>query len=1207
MKLEKLILVNWGALRSQEYPIGNMTLLTGQTGAGKSTWLDALQTVMTAAYQGIFSYNPGQDETTQGARNGKSKRSLWSYIAGGEDNLFARPHGAHGYVAAVFQPSEGEDGKPFTALVAAAAQVEGNGARRQAVQEHLALLVIDDAALIFSDLASVDGDGNMQVVPVETIQFHLKTRYTHLTSFRDVKRDYLCALYGRFRGLSRGVSFPEAEQAARAWVQSIAYRPIGSIDELVKTQILEHDAQRLGQRISHISDLMRQVSQLRADGERLNANIKRFEHVNAATQQATEAYENHLVYQAAASKRNLRDDDERRGQYEAQAARLEHDIDDQRRTAKLLDDDMTIKDESRIKLRARLSGIPAADQKRQCESRLAQADERARKVLAGLIASLMAAQELQGVAGMIGGLDYPNGRPTLSAAAAQVARALGHGPLLDYAAYERELRDLSACAVLKATQLQAYSQTFRLAQAGLAGIFDAIAATEHSFVAAVYAELSTVANAIDDATRREIAAAARKAALAGGAADYPHYTRHTLAQLRSELPGCKAVVLCDLIEPIDTDWQPAIEGYMDGARFNIIVEPEWEARAIDLAKRAKLGGKIVQGSLCQRHARDVVLHHDSIVHELKTEHPIAKAYLYDLYGRVVKVDNSEQLRYTSQGVTQDGRASGSRTMFMVKPIELVFGKEAKRLARERAEQEHAQIERELRALQAHEESLRGLRSMVSRLQQPDFNPALELDALAVAIEGARADLARLDLSEVNELQAQADALTKEIDAMKDQVGAINQSIGRLEGDIRKCREDATRLEGQRPAKQLRHEQDCSRLQNLCLVNAALSYAGLIGKVDDVLDGAALPAGEIQQRASASMISAQKLLGDVRLELADYNANARADERFEGIAAVEIRGEEFAPVYGQLVRLLRNAREQLQSQRDIGLVKNLDQLRNAEDSFKDVFTKHFCADIRNAVDTGTKALRQLNNELERLKFGTDRFQIDWSDWVPEYKAYYEFFCAANELGDAQELRSLFSAAELTAENCKVRDHLVGLLLSNDQEHAVRELQRIADYRNYRRYEIWKESDSGSRVALSEWGTGSGGQLETPAYIVRAAVVTNRLKHFEKGMNLKLLVNDESFSKMDERRAHDVMRFMRDNLGMQLVCAMPTIRAGALKSAFNKEWCFSRADALDNGEVDFVSEPDERDLQPDNLTALWEQRRVQVREQARIKFEDSERAA
>jgi hypothetical protein len=138
-------------------------------------------------------------------------------------------------------------------------------------------------------------------------------------------------------------------------------------------------------------------------------------------------------------------------------------------------------------------------------------------------------------------------------------------------------------------------------------------------------------------------------------------------------------------------------------------------------------------------------------------------------------------------------------------------------------------------------------------------------------------------------------------------------------------------------------------------------------------------------------------------------------------------------------------------------------------------------------------------------------------------------------------------------------------------------------------------------LSDWGTGSGGQLETPAYIIRAAVVTNRLKHFDKGSNLKLLVNDESFAKMDERRAHDVIKFIRDSLGMQLICAMPTKHAGAIKSEFTKEWCVTRTEADGNGEVDFISEADERDLNTDALRKLWQAQRDQIRQQTQLLFE------
>ena len=249
------------------------------------------------------------------------------------------------------------------------------------------------------------------------------------------------------------------------------------------------------------------------------------------------------------------------------------------------------------------------------------------------------------------------------------------------------------------------------------------------------------------------------------------------------------------------------------------------------------------------------------------------------------------------------------------------------------------------------------------------------------------------------------------------------------------------------------------------------------------------------------------------------------------------------------------------------------------------------------------LRQLNVELEKLKFGTDRFNIDWSKWEPEFQEYYGFFSAVTELADSPEAVDLFGETELSPKHIEVRDRLVKLLLDQDQDKAGRELLRIADYRNYRRYEIWNDSDSGGRIALSTWGTGSGGQLETPAYIVRAAVVTNRLRLFEKGASLKLLVSDESFSRMDEPRAL-VLRYLRDSMGLQLVSAMPTKHAGALRPEFDREFSFSRMNVPDNGEIDFVSECDERIFKKDRMREVWEAQRQEVRSQAKLLFEAAE---
>ena len=71
----------------------------------------------------------------------------------------------------------------------------------------------------------------------------------------------------------------------------------------------------------------------------------------------------------------------------------------------------------------------------------------------------------------------------------------------------------------------------------------------------------------------------------------------------------------------------------------------------------------------------------------------------------------------------------------------------------------------------------------------------------------------------------------------------------------------------------------------------------------------------------------------------------------------------------------------------------------------------------------------------------------------------------------------------------------LLLDADEQRSLRELERLADYRNYHRYEIYKEVEGKPPIALSEYGTGSGGQLETPAYIIRSASITSALRYAE----------------------------------------------------------------------------------------------------------------
>lgn len=1201
MKLDRLVLVNWGQLQPGNYELGNMTLLTGPTGAGKSTMLDGLQTIMTAAYQGIVAYNPGQEEVQQNQRRGKSKRTLESFIVGAEYSRFSRPAGAQGYLAAVFRPGP-EDGsaKMFTALVAASARVDGTGERRDAKLERLVLVIIEDAALSVEQFFE-DMDQGI-CVSVDDIVKRLKAKYPKVITYDDHKRDYLSGLYGRFRGR---VSIPwdEAQNAAKAWSQSIAYKPIGSVHDLVRDEILEFDGKLLQESITRISDLMRQVTSLKVEGARIAATVTRLRELKEVIGKTTAAFEEQVQYdlllakmqlaadeeRIAAERKKIKDDSALADQYDAKAkteAQLKRNVDN-----------------SRIDIAAKLSGIPAHAEKKTLDERLERATSAARGKLADLHAGLHAAAHIKNTGDTIVKRPVPEQFPKLRASVDAVAKALASTNVDRLAGLLNSVMDANRDDLLSVEKLLQLAPAFDGIDAGLGQLHNSLVGAEGSVLMAVAAESASLGQRIEAAKKERGELAERKQRLAAGAGDYNRDTRMALDRIRERLPDAGVQVLCDLVEPVSEEWQGAIEGYMDGARFNLIVKPDWEARTIDFLQSWGSRSKVVQGKRCLDRADQSRVPGTSIIHELRTEHPIARAYLIEQFGSVVKVTDSEELRRTPRGLTKDGKGSGAMTMFICERRDFVLGRKARERALERTTEQLETADKDIVELERSQGTLDSFRKMLTSLKEPTFD-AQPLTQHAGDIDAIRRSLSQLDLTEVEQLRAELARLEEairfhdvEIESAKKAVTLAEQRIMTAEGVIE-------RINGGRDARFQERENQIRRLKHLCDANSEKTYTVMAQAVDDLITSHTYEVPAVLARLSYLRTQPEKLLGDVRELLAEYNAAVRSDERFQSALPHLTDTPSFDPYYGPLVLLGRAVSTLHNELESIGLYNNRAKVEEAERSFHDVFTKQFCVEIKSKVDEGVRMLRQLNMELEKLKFGTDRFNIDWSKWEPEFQEYYSFFSAVAELADSPEAVDLFGETELSPKHIEVRDRLVKLLLDQDQDRAGRELLRIADYRNYRRYEIWNDSDSGGRIALSTWGTGSGGQLETPAYIVRAAVVTNRLRLFEKGASLKLLVSDESFSRMDEPRARAVLRYLRDSMGLQLVSAMPTKHAGALRPEFDREFSFSRMNVPDNGEIDFVSECDERIFKKDRMRDVWEAQRQEVRSQARLLFDAAE---
>lgn len=1204
MKLAVQILVNWGQMRAGDYDMGAATLFTGETGAGKSTMLDSLQAIMTGGHKNVMNFNPGQDEVGQGSAKGKTKRSIESYVVGAEYSKFSRPDGAHAYIGGVFLPGPGETARPFTALMAVAAHVESGkeGSARHAVAESTQLFILDGVQLTYADVMHDAEKG--ECIPVEDIAKHLKQRFPHVLEFGNRKSDYLCSLFGRFRGRPGPATKDEAFAAARAWVQSIAYRPIGSVNELVRNEILEFDPVQLSESVNRIGSLMRQVSELRREADYLRTSEESLAGLGGLLAGVRTAHVDSLETAYLALKAGEQSDTSRTSRLTESIEQARGAIQDLEVQQEGLNAQKTELDTQRTMVQARMLGIPGQQQKQAYEEKIAAAEMVVGKALREALQGVRAAVALQTRAKSIlaDAERIPRNFSGLDPVFAALKEAFSAVEKSGSHAVMQELEALLAQPLETDTVRGAVARLKSLKVSDFEALHQALVGNnDSSLLFGVTRQSTLLEQQLLDAERKVTDLTHRNAKLSTGSVSYPGATGHAIERIREEFPAAHAQVLCDLIDPISPAWQPAIEAYMGKARFNVLVAPEWERQVIDFVRAQRLDARVVQGSLClERRQRMDNLPPESIVRELSTANTLAEAYLYDQFGLVVKVETSEQLRQTPRGLMKDGKASGGRTMYVANTKELFFGKAARNAQATNATQLLAEAERDRVAVKSLEGVLTALRMSLANLKAPAFEIP-DTEAPLSDISAAHGALKALDLSAADGLADEAKRLTSAIKETDKQLSTARDGVTRHQMSIEQAERQLKAL-GE-SSQRAREASRAAAGRLITLQRQMPAYnAGL--RMSQLDDQAAEKSGAVdalhEHSAEQSRVVMQEM-AKVREALSAFNQTARLDERFVDALPFHVNDGLFDLGFVDTVKLEVSVQERLTNLRSLGLLNTNAKLDQAVASFNDVFTKQFCLEIRTRVEDGVRTLRQINNELKNLKFGYDRYTLDWARWVPEMREYLDFFEAVTLLTAANEELDLFGSTTLEARHVVVRDKLVALLLDEDQERAQKELMRIADYRNYRYYDIVNHSEHGGEMRLSEWGTGSGGQLETPAYVVRAAVLTNRLRCFDKGASLRLMVSDESFAKMDEARSRAVLHFMRDILGFQLICAMPTTKSTAILDEFTNRYGFTRLEGVPNGELDFMTEVNAQVLAREKMGQAWNEQRVRAQEQARLAFE------
>lgn len=1205
MQMAKLICVNWGSLPPGEYPLGAVTLLSGGSGTGKTTMADAIQSVMTAVKRNLYTYNPGQEETTQQGRHGKLPRSLASYVLGCDDNLYARPHGAYGYAAIVFVPSPGEEtGEVFSAILGVRAYLEtvelaGGRRRRTAKEESVQLLVVEGHGVGLSDLVQSQDDRGMSVVPTESMLRTLRERFGDraVSDFGDRKLAYLCKLYGLLRGRP-SVSGAEAEKAARTFSRFMAYKPIESIDQFVRTQILE--PRDMASEIDNIADGMRKIRDLRTDSERLKRNVEALTVADRDGEALRSGWRDHIEAQArrwykashdarmevdrcdteikalnveqAAIRRRVDEIDRRSEELDTQRANLRAVLRQHQSVVERDALDAHIKREQETATSAfqdLLGALGGARKSLAATEQLARLPARIRqyeRVGAAINASLGAAQELQTFdIACIGSL------------ASDVARS-GADPSLSL------LQDLAEAVGAFDDAHEIFVYAVSDPDSGLRTVADQL-------TGAVQGRLDEIRRKEEDLRKRVEELDHR------GGVQYPASVIRALQALRQNLPKSEPLVFCDLVGVRDPAWQAALEGYLDSNRFVLIVSPEYEARAKRLVSSlGRPSAHVVQGERALRDASRREIPADSIVNLFEVKHPIARAYLVSAYGSVVQVRDTEALRHTPRGVTQDGQGSRSYKMFdcLVGDDNLVFGKSGRERQLRALQQQLEEVRIEREAVDARLADLGQVRRLCQAVMSLTVErPVRTLLTAARAILGYRERISQLDLSDVDELGAKIAGIESELATLQTEKGRRQERSGGIAESRRQLEKRAAEQAEQATRADAEGAKASENVRRLAETDADYDAVTVLDRVREQAADPTLAMDRATQSIEEAMHRVVTAKGKFLTRVRDYNSFARADEQVAYQSQLEDSHVREWSDYYAFMEALTQVKSQLTRQHDNRLTDVTEELRRAENTVRNIFTTNFCDVIHTAVQASEKYLRALNEDLQHHRFSEEIYRFT-STWDPEYKRYFDFFEAVMRTEGLGEGADLFGDVKLSADEQAVREELHQLLLGNDEERAHKKLLEIADYRNYHRYDILRDTGHGEPTPLSEYGSGSGGQLETPSYVIRAAAVASAFRLDELGRHLRSVLIDESFAKMDETRAKEVISMLASTMGFQVLLIIPSKSAGPFMPIVTNKLVFSkvRADGAP-GELKTVTYIDQQVVNREAVDRLYALQRQRVR--------------
>jgi len=1140
-KLNKIVLVQWYLLSAIEIPVRGNLAIIGPNASGKSSILDAIQTVLTGANKNRVTLNPGAGE--------RSRRSIREYCLGVVDDPSVsssiRPREqATTYLALGFlDEATGEEtcaGIAFTASLSDPEEhVEGR-------------FIVPGLSVSLDDFIRETPAGRETIPWAEVkLNWNRQARLAERVRYPTQSGRFTRELFGE---LSEDKGFPNDDEAILKNLRNaIVFSPITDTTEFVRRFILEpDDSLRLGE----LRRALKNYRDMSKKAEEVALRIEDLAAIDGICDSVAKAQRTHAISSwlshAAQVERILELLGPDQDLLEAAEERLQSAIGE----VGVLEDAIKRDITELARKRATLENSNLEQRRQKLELDRKNAENEERSVLNAIAIAKRTLRAL------------PDRKSVLDVAPAPLAKAIeriqelarSDGDMMeifwprDPAAVDAALKTLRT---LTADNLPLLEKRRDLMATRL------LALEREGVELSRRGEKLKVGKAVSEDTEK-------------------------LSELLQEFQ-IPSTPICDLVDVSDERWRGAIESCLGMHREALVVDPKHAKEAIRVYRREgrqfNRGQRIVDTLKTERWLSKVSP--GSLAELVTTESPLARAYVNRHLGNVMRVETEAELIKHERAATADLMLYTGGATTAMRPVDSILGRQSRERLLERIVEDLADKVRGRLAAADEVKALGELLRSLGKLEMPADLGATGLVELVRIREQRQGELELIRSGMV-------DLVDNDDKVLRDAIAALGQAIEQTEADRKTLgkKKDALHQEiaDQKSAldakeRMLDHfgkERDrCGLGRHFAASDAAESMERLREKFDWNYN-AIIDHAEREEKTAFDRIG--------RLE---ERARGKFGEHRNRYAHLTGEGEALSGE-GSFEELVYAVRLMKKSLEDTSLAEYRDKASRALYEAELAFRAKFVVNLNARLAKVKALITELNRHLKRRPFHEETYQFKWKN-NPEYEkilAYIESIDA-----DAQsQVGGLFDLAnDPSSPHREAVEEIAEALKEEPSSH------HLEDYRNYLIFDFtMQDKDGVLKTSLKQRiQKGSGGENQAPFYVAIGASLASayRIGSTASGEGrggVALALFDEAFNKLDLENCYNCLSFLKD-IHLQVLLAAPDEKYGVMSENMDTVVRIFRDGGNVDIEIEYPTEEGKRLLRSDNPYRTGEEEEPGSREE------------